>query len=434
MSTQALLYSSAADLARAIREREVSSEEVVLAFLKRIAELNPILNTVIQIAPESAREQARAADEALARGQNFGPLHGVPFTVKDVYEVSTDARLVTMPGMAEPIHPAAERDSTVVSRLRAAGAILMAVTRATLWSDRDERYGYVKNPYGLTHTVSGSSGGEAATIAAGGSPLGMGSDSGGSLRMPAHFCGVATLRPSNGRVPRASDAAGTNDPRTVAGPIARTMEDVALAMQIIHGFDWDEPTTLALSLGDYREIDIQGLHVAVFTNNGIVRPTLETTTAVMAAAAALANAGALVAGATPPGLEEAWQITLDYWRYCGEVGAVGDYFRFLERWDRYRVLAHSFMRAYDLIVCPVEAFPAPLLTAQETRPAFTYTTPFSLVGWPCGVVRVGTSPENLPIGVQVVGQPWHDEVVLAACRQIESVCGGWQRPVSPLFP
>jgi amidase len=150
--------------------------------------------------------------------------------------------------------------------------------------------------------------------------------------------------------------------------------------------------------------------------------------AVLASARALEEAGAIVEEAAPPDLDEAWQITLEYWRYCGEVGTVPEYFRFLERWDRYRVKLLAFMQPRDLILCPVEAFPAPVQAAKDTPQMFTYTTPFSLVGWPCAVVRAGTCREGLPIGVQIVSGPWRDDVALAAARQIESVRGGWQRP------
>ena len=428
MSVEPLLYESAAALSQAIQRRQVSSVEVVTATLEHIAALNPVLNCVIQIAPESALAQARAADEALSRGHLKGPLHGVPFTMKDVYEARHTAHLRTAPGMAERPDPIAPSDSTVVSRLQEAGAIPIAVTKATLWSDREERYGYTHNPYDLARTCSGSSGGEAALIAAGGSCLGLGSDSGGSLRLPAHCCGVVTLRPSNGRVPRGMDAAGTNDPRTAAGPLARSVEDAALALRIIGGFDWEEPTTLPVPLGNYREASLQGRKVAVFWDNGLVSPTPETITVAQSSALALADAGAIVENVALPGLEEAWQITLEYWKYCGEVGTVADYFRFLERWDAYRVRASAFMRQWDLLVCPVEAFPAPRQQAHDTPMMFTYTTPFSLVGWPCAVVRAGTSPEGLPIGVQIVGGPWQDDVVLAAASQIEAAHGGWQRP------
>lgn len=428
MSTHPLHYATATELARAIREGDVSSEEVVRTTLERLLTLNPTLNSVIQIAPDSARAQARAADEARARGETLGPLHGVPFTVKDVYEVRNTAQLMPAPGMVERPDPTPERDSTAVLRMRAAGAILLAVTKATLWTDREERYGFTHNPYDLARTPGGSSGGEAATIAAGASPLGLGSDSGGSLRMPAHCCGVATLRPSNGRVPRATDAAGTNDPRTAAGPLARSVEDVALALQILHGVDVDDPTTLPLPRGDYRDVPLQGLRVGVHTDNGLVHATPETVATVEAAGRALEAGGAQVETATPPDLEEAWQVTLEYWRYCGEVGEVAEYFRFLERWDRYRITLSRFMQNYDVLLCPAEAFPAPVQNANDTPMMFTYMVPYSLVGWPCAVARAGTSPEGLPIGVQLVGSPWRDDMALAAAQHVETVLGGWQRP------
>ena len=426
MNSNDLTDSSATTLAQLIRRKEVSSYEVISAHLERLDRLNPLLNTVIQVAPESALEQARAAEESLARGERPGPLHGVPVTVKDVYAVHEAARLVTAPGIVERPDPAPERDSTVVQCLRSAGAILIAVTKATLWTDREERYGYSHNPYDLERTPGGSSGGEAATIAAGGSPLGFGSDSGGSLRHPAHYCGVATLRPSNGRVPRASDADGTNDPRTVAGPLARSIEDVALAFEIIAGVSACDPTTLPLAPVNYRDVRLKGLRVGVFTDNGIVSPTPETIQTVNAAARSLENAGAIVEEVAPPQMEESWEITLDYWRSCREEMTLPDYFSFLRRWDRYRVTMNTFMQAWEALICPVEAFPAPRPDATNTPATFTYCTPFSLVGWPCAVVRAGTSPEDLPIGVQIVGAPWRDDVALALARQIELSLGGWR--------
>jgi amidase len=425
-----LLFVSATELARAIRAREVSAVEVVGAYQERLAGLNPMLNSVLQIAAESAMEQARAADERLVRGETVGPLHGVPFTVKDVFDVSPKtARLIPAPGMVERPDPTpALRDSTAVRRLREAGAILIGITRATLWSDREERYGPAHNPYDLSRTTSGSSGGEAATIAAGGSPLGLGSDSGGSLRLPAHCCGVATLRPSNYRVPRATDADGTNDPRTAAGPLARSVDDLILAMNVLAGYDPTDPMTLPLPpLGDPARVVLKGLRVAFHTDNGIAPPTREVAAAVVASAWALEAAGAVVEERTPPDLAESWAVTHEYWRWCREEGNVADYVRFLARWDRYRVTLASFLEGYDLILCPVEAYPAPVIGAN-TPPMFTYTTPFSLVGWPAAVVRAGTSPEGLPLSVQSVAGPLHDDIALAAARIIESALGGWQPP------
>ena len=363
------------------------------------------------------------------RGAPMGPLHGVPFTVKDVFEVSADvARLEPAPAMAaRPDWEQPAQSSTAVQRLREAGAILMGVTRATLWADREERYGIAHNPYDLKRTPSGSSGGEAALIAAGGSPLGLGSDSGGSLRLPAHCCGIATIRPSNGRVPRATDADGTNDPRTVAGPLARTVDDVALALQVISGFDWREPTTLPLPPpDDHRTVSLANLRVAFFTDNGIVSPTPETAAMIHATARVLEASGARVVECVPPDLPESWQITNDYWRYCGGQGEVAGYFRFLECWDRYRIAMLSFMREWDAILCPTEAFPAPLSNDSATPEMFTYTTPFSLLGWPCAIVRGGTSSEGMPLTVQIVGSPWRDDIALAVARALEDSLGGYR--------
>jgi amidase len=206
------------------------------------------------------------------------------------------------------------------------------------------------------------------------------------------------------------------------------VNDISLALRIISGFDWEEPTTLRLPLGDDREVSLEGLRIAVHIDNGIVPPTAETAAAVLASARALEAAGASVEEAAPPDLDESWEITLEYWRYCGEVGTVKEYFQFLEQWDRYRVKLLSFMQSRDVLLCPVEAFPAPVQAAKDTPQMFTYTTPYSLVGWPCSVVRAGTSPEGLPIGVQIVAGPWRDDVALAAARRIEAVRGGWQPP------
>jgi amidase len=409
-------YASATEIARLIRGREVSAEEVITAHLARIEALNPLLNAVIQIAPESAVEQARAVDAALARGEAVGPLAGVPFTVKDVFPVKDAARLVPIQGMAPLLDLPGDRDATAIVRLREAGAILIARTRATIWKDRMERYGPVHNPFDLTADAHGSSGGEAAIIAAEGSPLGLGSDSGGSLRHPAERCGIVALRPSNGRVPRGVDAAGTNDPRTVAGPLARRVEDVAVALEIISGVDPYDATTLPLPLRDWRNVEITGLRVAIFDDYSFHESAPEQVAAVRDAAKALEDAGASVDEISPPNLAEAWQITLDYWSGTDAMGIAAVYDEFLARWDRFRIAMALYMQDLDLIITPV---------GPSVYPAV-----FSLVGWPAAVVRIGTWPGTaMPIGVQVVGKPWLDDVALAAAARIEAVYGGWRAPV-----
>lgn len=428
MNDASICQFPATKLVRMIRERQLSAVEVVQAHLKRIEQINPALNAVIEIAPESSLEQARDADAAIASGEQVGPLHGVPFTVKDVYEVCDCARLMTAPGMASRPGEPARKDSTAVIRLRAAGAILIGVTKATLWVEREERYGLTHNPYDLSLSPGGSSGGEAATIAAGGSPLGMGSDSGGSLREPAHFCGIATIRPSNGRVPRSPDA-GENDSRTVSGPLARTVEDVATALDVVRGLDWVDPMAISAPLANWRDVSLTGLRVSAFSDNGIVAPTRETVATVAAAARVLADAGMIVDEERPPGLDESWEITLAYWKW-GDSGNLKEYKTFLSRWHQYKLRMLDYMRTRDLVLCPVEAFPAPPLGKSEigTGPSVTYTTPFSLLGWPVATVRAGSSREGLPIGVQLVASPWRDDVALAAAAAVESASGGWQPP------
>jgi amidase len=189
-----------------------------------------------------------------------------------------------------------------------------------------------------------------------------------------------------------------------------------------------DPTTLPIPPLGEREPEVAGLRAAMFTSNGLAPPTEETGATVYAAANALTEAGLIVDEQTPPDLKEAWEITLQYWHYCDEVGAVAEYFRFLERWDRFRVKMAAFMEDWDLILCPVEAFPAPRLDEEGGPPHFTYTTPFSLLGWPCAAVRAGTSMDGLPIGVQIVGGSWRDDLALAAARAIEGARGGWMPP------
>src|SRR3954467_10102742 len=198
-----IIYASASELARAIREREVSSVEVVGAHFKRIAEVNPKVNAVVLTTEEAARTRAREADEALARGEVWGPLHGVPVTIKDAFEM---AGVVSAGGTKGRAAFVPEEDATGVARYKQAGAVILGKTNTpeiSLAFESDNLvYGRTKNPYDLTRTPGGSSGGEAAAIASGMSPLGLGSDAGGSIRLPAHFCGIAGIKPTSGRTAR----------------------------------------------------------------------------------------------------------------------------------------------------------------------------------------------------------------------------------------
>ncbi|HEX7955390.1 MAG TPA: amidase, partial [Pyrinomonadaceae bacterium] len=272
-----IIYSSASELARLIKRGEVSSAEVVEAHLARVAEVNPRLNAVVHLTADAARERAREADAARARGEDWGPLHGVPVTVKDAFET---AGVVSAGGTAGRAAYVPQEDAAGVARLKAAGAVVLGKTNVpeiSLAFESDNLvYGRTHNPYDLTRTPGGSSGGEGAAVASGMSPLGIGSDAGGSIRVPAHFCGVAGIKPTSGRTPRTGHfppMGGLIDSIWQIGPLARRVEDLALALPLLCGTDWRDPTVVPAPLGDPAEVDLKSLRVAFHTDNGIVAPT-----------------------------------------------------------------------------------------------------------------------------------------------------------------
>ena len=430
-----LFFLSATELAQLIRNRELSSEEVVQAHLRRIESVNPRLNAVVQLAGEQALVAARAADTALAQGQSMGVLHGVPFTVKDWIDA---AGLPCTGGDIRFRERVPSEDATVVARMRQAGAILLGKTNVMVGNPV---YGRANNPYNVAYSTTGSSSGEAAIIAAGGSPLGLGSDSGGSIRQPAHACGIAGLKPTTGRIPLTGHfpfIGVMNDPRTVIGPMARFVEDVALVLPILSGMDWKDASVVPMPLADWRAVDVGALRVAYYTHHSWAEPTLETAETCRQVARVLANMGLHVEEAIPPRMDEAADITRQYWQRPESESAdewitteevqlssmqVEEH---LFHWDRFRRALIAFMANYDVILTPVAEKPA---TAHGTDSGWIpYTLPFSLTGWPCAVVRAGTDPDGLPIGVQIVAKPWRDDVALAVAQSIEQSLGGWQRP------
>lgn len=415
-------------LARAIRARKVSSLEVVRAHLEHIHTVNPRLNAVVFATAESALKQARSADRRNTRKNVVGPLHGVPFTAKDIFDT---AGLPTTAGLRMLRSNIPDHDATVVARMRRAGAILIGKTNCppggTGGDSWNALHGGTRNPYDVARSPGASSSGEAAIIAAGGSPLGIGSDSGGSIRMPAHYCGVAALKPTSGLVPSTGGyglVGGLTDPRSQVGPMARFVSDLMVALPIMAGPDGVDSGVVPVPLAK-RTAKLKGLRVAWYADDGIARPTNAVAATVRAASRALAEAGCIVTEERAPGLQEAHQVTLGYW---GDRRMSHE--RLYKRWDGFRTTMLQFMARFDIVVTPVAPDVAPQYRAK-TVPAheFSYTIPFSLSGNPCVVVRAGSSPEGLPIGVQVVARNWHDDVALRAARRIEQALGGW-RPAS----
>ena len=457
-----LLFASATRQAETIRAREVSSEELVKACLARIEAVNPVLNAVVQLPRETALAQACQADAGLARGELVGPLHGVPFTLKDSIE---SAGVICTGGTEGRASFVPAEDATVVKRLRAAGGILLGKTNCPelgwAWEADNLIYGRTNNPYDPSLSSGGSSGGEAAIIAAGGSPLGLGSDAGGSVRFPAHCCGITALKPTRGRVPRTGHFPGPGgalDSLWQIGPLARFVEDLRLVLPIIAGVDWHDPAVVPMPLDTSGELDLRELRVAFHTDNGIATPSHETVEAVQRAAVTLNQAGMIVEDARPTGIEQTYETYLGLFTADGGAGiealleiagttrthplmqralelqrashkSAGEFAALLAWWDMFASSMLSFMEKYDVILCPVCAYPGMVHgMTYDMLPAFSYTMSYNLTGWPAAMVRGGWSPAGLPVGVQIVARPWRDDIALAVAQYLEEALGGYQRP------
>jgi amidase len=420
----------AVGIAEVIRERLVSSVEVVQAFLQRIEAVNPTINSVVVLVRERAIEEARAADASLARGHSLGPMQGVPFTAKDVFDT---AGVETSAGIPDRIGVVPKEDAVAVARMRRAGAILLGKTNVPPGGSGgvtdNALHGKTNNPYDPARSPAGSSGGEAAIQAAGASPVGLGSDSGGSLRVPAHVCGVAALKPTTGRIPNTGafdQPGGLSDIRTQIGPLSRFVQDLAPVFEIVAGPDGRDSGVVPMPLGDPEAVELPGVHVAFYTDDGSTPTTPDTVAAVRDAADALASAGAQVTEGCPERIGvDALDISRRYWSWEELPG--GESVRLLADWDAFRTRILAFMESVDIIVCPTAPGRA-ALHGEGLETIFHYTLPFSLTGQPCVVVPSGRSGEGLPIGVQVVGRVWREDVAIAAARRIEATIGGWRRP------
>ncbi|HEV2140769.1 MAG TPA: amidase [Candidatus Dormibacteraeota bacterium] len=415
-------------LARNIRSKKLSSVEVVRAHLEHIHTVNPRLNAVVFATAESAIKEARTADRHNKRKNALGPLHGVPFTAKDIFNT---AGMPTTAGLRMLRAHVPDHDATVIARMRRAGAILIGKTNCPpggVGTDSwNPLHGGTRNPYDVNRSPGGSSSGEASIIAAGGSPLGVGSDSGGSIRMPAHYCGIAALKPTAGLVPVTGAyglPGGLSDPRSQPGPMARFVADLVLTLPVLIGPDGFDSGVVPVPLPK-RTPKLPGLRVAWYSDDGITKPTPAIAAAVRAAARALAAAGCSVSEERLPGLPDAHLVTLAYW---GRKHMSHE--RLYTRWDDFRRQVLEFMNRFDLVLSPVAPNIAPLYRPHAAADhQYTYTIPYSLSGNPCVVVRAGTSSENMPIGVQVVARNFQDLVALRAARAIERALGGW-RPAS----
>ena len=444
-----LTSQSLATLCRLIQTRAVSPVEVVEAHLQQIEQLNPALNAIVTLAPD-ALKKAREAQVAIARGEVWGPLHGVPVTIKDTIET---AGLRTTSGSRIRADFIPDVDAAAVARLKAAGAIVLGKTNAAEmamdYTADNPVFGRTNHPQDASLTPGGSSGGEAAAIASFMSPGGIGSDLAGSIRVPAHFCGIAGLRPTVGRVPGAGQFPAASGPYTlgsVIGPMARTVEDLQLLFRV-----------LAAETLVQEKMSLTALSVAWYTDDSIAPVSSETVEAVQNAAEALSRVGLKTKQTRPPGVERGHELWLRLFSrtsvvklrsvYAGREQEGGDFVRwrlataddtpaasldeYIQAWferDELREALLRWMQDTPLILGPVgatAAVPHGTLKVQSggklisTFRAFSYAQGFTVFDLPAVVVTAGRTKEGLPIGVQVAGRPFQEETVLAAAQIIE---------------
>lgn len=510
---------SACELASAIAQGTITAREAVEAHIARIERVNTALNAVVVKRYDDARAEANAIDRRRAAGETLPPLAGVPVTVKECLDLSNTPSTFGIPSRAAA---KAMSDNPYVARLRAAGAIVIAKTNVAqllIFTETDNPvYGRSNNPWNVERSSGGSSGGEGAIIASGGSALGLGTDIGGSVRIPAAFCGISSLRPTAGRCPdpgRGSVPAGQRAVVSQIGPLARSVDDLALALSLInggHGLDHEA----VMPLGDHRAVDIKRLRIGVMAEDGAMTPSPAIGRALKEATDILKAAGAEIVQVTLPSSLEAmglWLACVTADRGAGmretarggkidgraglmlrlagmppglrrlvagllsaigqkglsnnmrafATGSVLDYWRAVEAQMDFRARYAAALDApasgkVDLVLMPAYGVPAVRHGASANMPvAGSYSLLAPVLGYPAGVVpvtRVRAGEEagrpkvsdvvqktaweadqgsaGLPVGVQLMGRPWRDDVVLAAMRAIEQAAR--RGPDFPLTP
>lgn len=455
-------------MAEMIRRKEVSPGELVRAHLDRATALEPKLNAFATLDADRALAQAREAEDAVTRGAPLGPLHGVPLTIKSSVDV---AGLPCACGSALRRDYVPQQDAPLVARLREAGAVILGNTNVPeflmAYETNNALYGKTSNPWDLERTAGGSSGGEAAAIAAGCSAGGVGSDGGGSIRVPAHFSGICGLKPTPGRIPLTGHyppAGGAFTWIGVVGPMGRTVADVRALFEVMAGPDPGDPLAAPVPVRWRKQEELRGLRVGLLESEALGATTLETRDAVRRAAQVLSEEGFVVEPFRLTELDRALEL---WWVFFGQVighlmrsGMAGqeealspmlrEYLtvtaeepvltldRFINACTERDLCRAEILRQMEqvhVLLSPVSSGPAFRHSegtwrrgAGAYRETMRYAQWLNLTGFPGAVVPVGTSPEGLPIGVQIIGRPYEDELVLAVAERIEQSCGGWHKP------
>jgi amidase len=476
-----LAFSSATDLAQLIRRKHLSSFELTQYYIERIERLDEALNAVVARDFERALEAARWADESLARGHRSGPLHGVPMTIKEAFDVTG---LPTTWGVPEQGHNLALNDATVVERLKAAGAHFLGKTNVALrlgdWQSYNDLYGATNNPWDTRRTPGGSSGGSAAALAAGLTGLEFASDIGGSIRNPAHFCGVYGHKPTYGIVPTLGHnpfGVVSAPDLNVVGPMGRSAEDLELVLNVVAGPDRFRSPGWTLALPPPRARTLRGLRIAIWPREDFVPTSVEISDRVQEVGEALARAGAIVSDLARPEISprQSHHTYLNLLASTGLVGLADDYYGVNQRLAaeldaddesplavlmRARVLDHRswsdhdeartrdrlrwrvFFDDWDVVICPISATtayehdhrPKPERVLLVDQAPTSHYQHYFWIGLataaylPSTAFPSGLSSAGLPIGLQIIGPEYGDRTTIEIARLIAQELGGFRAP------
>jgi Asp-tRNA(Asn)/Glu-tRNA(Gln) amidotransferase A subunit family amidase len=457
-----VVLAAAANQLEMVRTGELSVTELAEAHIQQIERLNPELNVFADFDAERVRTQARQLDAAR---EPRGALHGLPVTIKSsIATAGYRCEIGSLLHKGEiPAH-----DAVVVARLRAAGALILGTTNCPeflmAYETANLLHGRTRNPWDLERSPGGSSGGESAAISAGMSAAGLGSDSGGSVRVPAHFTGICSLKPTPGRIPVRGHLPPCVGPFSILGaigPMARTMGDVALLFKSLSGHDPLDPVSAPVTLRDPSPDELRAKVIGFFEDDGLVPVTPETRAAVNEAARALREAGFRAEPFRPRTLEPLRKLWWKFFVQCGamfyepeirgkrarlspifneflgiaEAAGPISATELLNGWaelDLLRAMTLTEMSEYPVLLCPVASIPAFRPNEREWTidgksveyfDAMRYTQWFNALACPAAVVPVSVSPEGLPIGVQIVARPFEDEIALGVAAVIDAAFG-----------
>ncbi len=460
-------FSTIAEITAGIRAKKFSPVEILDAHLHRIESSEPRLNAFVHLDAAAAHRQARVAESSVSRGEPLGPLHGIPLTLKSSIDV---AGWPCPAGSLLRADYIPKQDAPLVARLKAAGAILLGNTNTPeflmAYESNNLLKGKTSNPWNLAYSAGGSSGGEAAAIASGCSAGGVGSDGGGSIRVPAHFCGICGLKPTPGRIPATGhfpSCDGAFGWIGVVGPMARTIADVRMLFEVMAGPDATDPHSAPVPFRTYSEKDLRSMRIGILESSALGNATPETRAAVARAAKLLSERGFLVEPFELHGLDRALEL---WWFFFGPVIAhllrinvagheaqlspmLREYLSFAtseeslsldlfiqacaER-DLLRAKILRQMENVPILLSPVSSAPAFRHGEGNYKPGtgyldtMRYSQWLNLTGFPGASVPVALSSEKLPIGVQIIGRPFEEERILAVAEALEQSRAPWQPP------